>query len=147
MNGAALEVDVVADDALGADARRCERRGVYHGAVLDRGAGTDDDAAPIASQDRARPHGRLRSEGDVADHHGVRVHVGGWIDARLHAAQCVDSHLSGQAGVAAAEEHERIPLARNLQLADPAQHEVVVAGLDDGVDVAVDPCQHTIEAR
>ena len=73
----------MADDALVADLRRGERGGVDDGAVLDRRAGADHDAAGVAAEHGARPDRRLRADRDLADDDGVRVDVGGRVDRRL----------------------------------------------------------------
>src|SRR5919109_2876213 len=55
--------------------------------------------------------------------------------------------LLGVAAVAAAEEHQRAALVADLELVDPPDHDVVVTGLVDRVDLAVDPRQDVVDHR
>ena len=71
------------------------RPGVDDGPVLDGGSLPDRDGAVVAAQYSSRPHARGRAEGDVADDHGVGVHVRIGIDLRRHAAQLVHGHGAG----------------------------------------------------
>ena len=124
-------------------------RGVHDRAVLDRRAGADHDAAGVAAQHGGGPHRRLGADGDLADHHRVRVDVGGGIDGRLDVAERVDGHGGSdrEAAVAAAEEEQRRAVVGDGEVAHPAEHEVVVAGVGDRLDVAVDPGQDAVEDR
>src|SRR5690606_10835477 len=56
--------------------------GVDNGPILDRGAGTDDDLAVVATQRGVWPDRRLWSNVDIADDHGAGVNEGPWIDGR-----------------------------------------------------------------
>ena len=69
-----------------------QRGGVQHGAVLDRGAGTDRDDAVVASEHRAGPDRRAGPERDVADDRGVGVDVRRRIDPWLDVTERVDRH-------------------------------------------------------
>ena len=60
MDGAALEVREMADDAVVADDRGVLRRAVHDRAVLDRGAVPDRDVAVVAPEDGLGPDGRVR---------------------------------------------------------------------------------------
>ena len=65
-------------------------------AVLDRGPGSDPDAAElVAAEDGARPHRRLVAQLDVADDHGIGVDVRVGMDSRGEIAEGVDRHVSG----------------------------------------------------
>ena len=69
---AAFEMRVMADRYVIADGCRMVPKGVDHRAVLNRGAGANDDRTVIAAQDRARP-----DRGFGADRHVSEAPVTG----------------------------------------------------------------------
>ena len=92
LEGAALEVREVPDDAAVADDGGEARPGVDHRPVLNRRRGADGDRAVVAAQDGVRPHARLGADRDVADDDGVGVDVGLGVDPRRDPVELVDRH-------------------------------------------------------
>src|SRR5690606_12174768 len=67
--------------------------------------------------------------------------------ARCRRARRSPWRSAREAAVAAPEEDERTPLVAHAEVEDPAEHAVVVAGVEHPVDLAVDPGQHPVEQR
>ena len=88
---------------------------------------------------------------DVADDDRVGVDVGGGVDrwARRRRGRRRPSAVRPRSGRSRrGRRASGSPVVADLEVADPAQtHEVVVTGVGDGVDVAVDPGQHAVEQR
>ncbi len=95
---APLHVNGVADHALGTDPSRMSRRRVDDRAVLHRRSHSHRDRRVVTSEHRSWPDRRVGSQGDGADHDGVRVHVGGRVDRRFEIAEGVDRHRSVSVG-------------------------------------------------
>jgi len=88
----AVQGDMMADGDVIADDQRCALRigfafmgDVQHREVLNIAAFSDNDMVHVAADDRARPHRCALAEGYVADHHGGRIDIGGFVDAWCHA--------------------------------------------------------------
>ena len=90
LDGAALEVRQVADDAVVTDDGRVLGRGVQDGAVLHTRARADVDLSVVTAQHRGGPDGALGADGHRADDHGVgvderaRIDVGHLVTEGIH---------------------------------------------------------------
>src|SRR5438874_2291194 len=106
---------VVADGAIGPDDRVVALGAVNDGAVLDGGAGADDDAPGVAPQHGAGPDRRLLVEPHPSDHDRVGVDVRRLVDLRLVVSQGVDRHgvtLGWPPMSAAPPTAKRVPVER-----------------------------------
>ena len=92
LDGAPLEVDAMAENAVVPDNRWPERRRMDHRCVLNAGPRTNFDMATVAAQHSARPHRRVRTNPDVTDDHGVRMDERIAANCRYEITKCVDRH-------------------------------------------------------
>lgn len=92
VDGAALKMHEMPDDAVVADRRRYVVSRVQHGAVLNRCASSDANRLAVASDDGGRPDRRLFTNLYAPDDDGIGVNKGAGMDDRNSIAEGVDGH-------------------------------------------------------
>ncbi len=82
----------VANDAIVTNDRGALGCGVQHTVVLHAGASSDGDVPLVAAQHRARPHGAVRADVNIADDDRVGVHKGVGMDVGNEVAEGINGH-------------------------------------------------------
>jgi hypothetical protein len=92
-----VEHGAVADVAVLLDHCVLVREAVDRAVVLHVGAALEHDAAEVAAQARAGPDIAAGADDHVADQHGRGMDVGGGIDHRHDAFECIAGHAMAPA--------------------------------------------------
>ena len=92
LDGAALEMDDVADDAVVTDDRRKHGSRVENAAVLNRRVAADSYEAVVTTQNGPRPDARAGADRDASDDRRFGMNESRRVDVGNLVTKCVNSH-------------------------------------------------------